>query len=142
MKHLGKKLVIQASTQAYDDNVEFCVIDADTNFYLWLAQCKAFFELTKISLNTLGLDDKLQHIELSMPINLRFYAEGDSKIVLTNTLTPFDELDESQFVPQEYQTIGDCLALNGEGLIVLKAFGKYSEGDEYYTYGFNFEDLE
>jgi len=27
-------------------------------------------------------------------------------------------------------------------LIVLKAFGEYSEGDEYYTYGFNFEDLE
>lgn len=141
MKYLGKKLVIQASTQA-DDNVEFCVIDADTKFYLWLAQCKAFFELTKINLSILGLDGKLQHIELSMPINLRFYSEGDSKIVLTNTLTPFDELDESQFVPQEHATIGDCLALNGEGLIVLKAFGKYSELDEYSTDGFNFEDLE
>jgi hypothetical protein len=77
-----------------------------------------------------------------MPINLRFYSEGDSNIVLTNILTPFDDLDESQFAPQEHSTIGDCLALNSEGLIVLKAFGEYSEGDEYYTYGFNFEDLE
>jgi hypothetical protein len=141
MKYLGKKLVIQASTHA-DDNVEFCVIDANEAFYLWIAKCKAFFELTKVSLNQLDLVNKLQHIELSIPINLRFYSEGDSGILLTNILTPFDDLDESQFAPQEHSTIGDCLALNNEGLIVLKAFGEYSEGDEYYTYGFNFEDLE